>query len=1467
MMKLLSFKITSDHLLLCVFLNLLWGVAESNISSTATVTDSKATTTPSLTATSPLTTSTTTTLPTTKPPPDNVKNVTVLRQNVSSITLKWDKVNNISTYILQYNDSGSTKNENISATPQETSVEYVVSALTAGTKYVFTLITVFEGVNSTGHTFTAVTAPRDTEVFKSVGQSETSITLQWKKVDNILKYALKFNGVTREINVTATTGDNLMNHTISNLTSATEYNFTLFAEFENVRSSGVYHIAATAPRNAEVFKSVGQNETSITLQWKKVDNILQYTLKWSEGVTREINVTATTGDNLMNHTISNLTSATKYNFTLFAVFENVRSSGINLVALTDPENVKNVTVLRQTVSSITLKWDKVNNSSTYILQYNDSGSTKNESINATLQETSVEYVVSALTAGTKYVFTLITVFEGLNSTGHTFTAVTVPKNADDFKVEGQNETSITLQWKNVGNVDYILVLGPEERNISSSTGDQVNHTISNLTSATKYNFTLLSVFENVRSSGVYLVAFTAPENVKNVIVLRQTVSSITLKWDKVNNSSTYILQYNDSGSTKNESINATLQETSVEYVVSSLTAGIKYVFTLITVFERVSSSGHTFTAVTAPRDTEEFKSVGQSETSITLQWKKVDNILKYALEFDRVTREINVTATTGDNLMNHTISTLTSATKYNFTLFAEFENVRSSGVNHIAATAPRNAEDFKSVGQSETSITLLWKNVDNILQYTLKWSEGVTREINVTATTGHNLMNHTISNLTSATKYNFTLLSVFENVRSSGVNHIAATVPENVKLVTVTQTVNSITLTWDKVKEISTYILRYGDSDLPVKGNSSKSHQNESVTYVVAPLTAGKKYNFTLITVFEGLNSTGHQFTAVTVPPMVSSVNVTERSVTSLTLKWENLEKNWNYLLQINDSYVTVTPDVPPNVVSHPVTHLKPGTEYPFRVITMFSGLNSTAYEDFTVTAIDCASVSWRVTNSTIQGTVEGIFSNATASNRQTHVSTGGNNVLFTGLYPGATYEVLLAYERNSKRFEQCRQNLTIFPPSLRAHCEYSEAGYSIMIAWNKPEGVWTEVEVNVTGQTHFANEGEQYIKISGFQPAKTYEVSVDSLSGTVRSYEPFVFLCSTDPRGVIAGAVVAVVLFVVLVCVAVFILFKRPGLMRKKPFIGASKLSDKNDKTISVAKFPDHFSQLSADDNRGFSQEYENLVPVGTEQTRKTAILPENKARNRFNNVLPYDWCRVRLTTSNSNVTSDYINASYMPGYNSNREYIATQGPLPSTVGDFWRMIWEQKAKRIVMVTNCVEGGRTKCEQYWPADNKPCLYGEVLVTTRSEQKELSWTLREFRVKHTNYSEERTVKHFHFTAWPDHGVPQGTKVLIQFRGLVRWHIEREGTGAPTVVHCSAGVGRTGTIIALDVLLQQLDKKRAVGINSFVHKMRLYRPYMVQTESQYIFLHHCIMDSLQPDENIYENADMIYVNATALRELR
>ncbi|CAI5659062.1 unnamed protein product [Oreochromis niloticus] len=614
-------------------------------------------------------------------------------------------------------------------------------------------------------------------------------------------------------------------------------------------------------------------------------------------------------------------------------------------------------------------------------------------------------------------------------------------------------------------------------------------------------------------------------------------------------------------------------------------------------------------------------------------------------------------------------------------------------------------------------------------------------------------------------------------------------------------------------------------------------------------------------------------------PPVVPWVHVTERFTNSITLEWENMNKDWQYELQINGDVSVSVSDNSSDTIRKVVTSLQPGTEYDFNLTTVFAGLRSTPYTNFTVTAIDCASADWKVTNSSIKAKIEGLFSNATAHyGSNVHVSDGRENVSFTGLYPGATYQISLVYEKSSRVFLQCEHKLTILPPNLNAHCEYWAAGYSVLIKWTDPEGEWTNAEVNVTGKTHTVASPETKIIIDGFQPAKKYKVSVTSLSGLRRSSEPHVFYCQTDPRGVIAGSIFGVLLFGLLVALVVFIFLKRPDIIsrKKSSFIGGSKVSNTQSKSIPAAKFPDHFHQLSLDENRGFSEEYECLAPVGTDQTRKTAILPENKAKNRFSNVLPYDWCRVKLTTSDPDGISDYINANYMPGYSSNREYIATQGPLPSTVNDFWRMIWEQRVKRIVMVTNCIEGGRTNCEQYWPADRKPRLYGELLVTMRSEQQETNWTLREFNLKDRKTSEERTVKHFHFTAWPNHGVPECTEVLIQFRGLVRQHIEREGGKAPTVVHCSAGVGRTGTIISLDVLLQQLEKEQAVGINAFVHKMRLNRPYMVQTESQYIFLHQCIMDSLQPKdtneeniyediyENTYETPDSLDVNATALQ---
>ncbi|MBN3309778.1 PTPRJ phosphatase, partial [Amia calva] len=230
------------------------------------------------------------------------------------------------------------------------------------------------------------------------------------------------------------------------------------------------------------------------------------------------------------------------------------------------------------------------------------------------------------------------------------------------------------------------------------------------------------------------------------------------------------------------------------------------------------------------------------------------------------------------------------------------------------------------------------------------------------------------------------------------------------------------------------------------------------------------------------------------------------------------------------------------------------------------------------------------------------------------------------------------------------------------------------------------------------------------------------------------------------------------------------------------------------------------------------------------------------------------------------------MPGYGGSGQYIAAQGPLSGTLAHFWRLLWEQGVNTLVMLTSCIEGGRVRTALDWTElDWAGLSRTELCVSVYVCQPVNQFSVNPL-VCLAQGSEVRSLTQFHFTAWPDHGVPEGTSPLTRFRTLVRQHIDISPTRAPLLVHCSAGVGRTGTLIALDTLLQQAETHGSVGVAAFVHKMRLSRPLMVQTESQYIFLHQCLLDSLcSPppptlDESIYENTDMLYVNATVLRQM-
>uniref|UniRef100_A0A9J8AXI2 protein-tyrosine-phosphatase n=1 Tax=Cyprinus carpio carpio TaxID=630221 RepID=A0A9J8AXI2_CYPCA len=283
----------------------------------------------------------------------------------------------------------------------------------------------------------------------------------------------------------------------------------------------------------------------------------------------------------------------------------------------------------------------------------------------------------------------------------------------------------------------------------------------------------------------------------------------------------------------------------------------------------------------------------------------------------------------------------------------------------------------------------------------------------------------------------------------------------------------------------------------------------------------------------------------------------------------------------------------------------------------------------------------------------------------------------------------------------------------------------------------------------------------------------------------------------------------------------------------------------VQAVHFESHLAKLQADCNYLLSEEFEGLKDVGRTQTQNAARLLGNRSKNRYNNILPYDSTRVRLSCLENDPCSDYINANYIPGNNFRWEYIATQGPLPGTKDDFWRMVWEQNVHSLVMVTQCVERGMVKCDRYWPVDSEPLYYGDVVVQLLSEKILPEWTIRDFKIScEGQLRYPRTVRQFHYTIWPDHGVPETTQSLVQFVRTVRDYIDRTTSPGVTVVHCSAGVGRTGTFIVLDRVLQQLDRNCTVDIYGCVFDLRLHRLYMVQTESQYAYIHQCVRDVLR-----------------------
>uniref|UniRef100_A0A8C7ZI92 Receptor-type tyrosine-protein phosphatase delta n=1 Tax=Oryzias sinensis TaxID=183150 RepID=A0A8C7ZI92_9TELE len=290
----------------------------------------------------------------------------------------------------------------------------------------------------------------------------------------------------------------------------------------------------------------------------------------------------------------------------------------------------------------------------------------------------------------------------------------------------------------------------------------------------------------------------------------------------------------------------------------------------------------------------------------------------------------------------------------------------------------------------------------------------------------------------------------------------------------------------------------------------------------------------------------------------------------------------------------------------------------------------------------------------------------------------------------------------------------------------------------------------------------------------------------------------------------------------------------------------------VPISELTDHIERLKANDNLKFSQEYESVDP-GQQFTWENSNLEVNKPKNRYANVIAYDHSRVVLSSIEGVPGSDYINANYIDGYRRQNAYIATQGALPETFGDFWRMVWEQHSANIIMMTKLEEKSRVKCDQYWPTRGTE-TYGLIQVTLLDTVELATYSVRTFALYKSGSNEKREVRHFQFTAWPDHGVPEHPTPFLAF--LRRVKACNPPDAGPMVVHCSAGVGRTGCFIVIDAMTERIKHEKTIDVYGHVTLMRSQRNYMVQTEDQYIFIHDAVLEAVTcgntevPARNLY-----------------
>ncbi|NXW65000.1 PTPRJ phosphatase, partial [Eurystomus gularis] len=1130
---------------------------------------------------------------------------------------------------------------------------------------------------------------------------------------------------------------------------------------------------------------------------------------------------------------------------------------------TGPSPVHDLKVEYVGVTSVNLTWgvnDTASGSYTYRIEVVNGISERNMTSSVTKAE------ITELIPGTMYSFTVFAaVNDGqMEGEGVSISLYTRPSPVHDLKAEYVGVTSANLTWavNDTASKSYTyrieVVNGTSERNLTSSITEAE---ITELIPGMMYNFTVFAAVNDsqVEGEGVSVGLCTRPSLVHDLKVEYVGMTSVNLTWAVSNadpKSYTYRIEVVNGTSERNVTSIVNKAE------ITELIPGTMYNFTVFAVLNdsQTEGEGVSISLYTKPSPVLDLKAEYVGVTSVNLTWGVNDiasESYTYRIEVVNGTSERNLTS----SVTKAEITELIPGTMYNFTVFAAVNDgqTEGEGVSISLYTRPSPIHDLKVEYVGVTSVNLTW-GVNNTASesytYRIEVVNG-TSERNVTSS----VTKAEITELIPGTMYNFTVFAAVNDsqMEGEGVSISLYTRPSLVHDLKVEYVgMTSVNLTWgvsDTASGSYTYRIEV------VNGTSERNVTSSVTTAEITELIPGTMYSFTVFAAVNDGQTEGEGVSVglYTIPALVNSFqceSVAKQS--SLMLKWECPSgNNSGFKIKIfNDTW---------EKEERTPTCTREGSKETFKI----ESLNYFSTYNVTIATVSNSSKSpavQKVCNTSI--TDPPAPSKAPVVKAVSHSSLSVEFSDFESVNgPLKAYAVMITAEEQGCGSLESKLNKTYKDFKKKTTVTY--VTYVINTEQSKSPSFHSQNGINIVnvgkGNEAYGYENGPLIPLRSYRASvagfTNITFTVASLIVAEDSYVSFspcseAVLLPQDP-GVIAGAVIGCLLAVLaVVAVGGFIFWRRRRKDKRNTEVSFSPIKSK---MIKVENFESYFKKQQADSNCGFAEEYEELKSAGVHQPKFAAELAENRGKNRYNNVLPYDISRVKLSDQSS-ASDDYINANYMPGYNSKKAFIAAQGPLPNTIEDFWRMIWEKNIYSIVMLTKCVEQARTKCEQYWP-DQQSKSYGDIIVTAVSEIVLPEWTIRDFTVEKANTAESHTVRQFHFTSWPDHGVPETTDLLINFRHLVHEYSSQNPIDSPTLVHCSAGVGRTGTFIAIDRLIQQIEMENTVDVYGVVYDLRMHRPLMVQTEDQYVFLNQCVMDIIRSQKD--KKTDLIYQNMTAM----